>query len=182
MCCLIKKKIIQKTIRMGNVILGKEQICKLLFHGDNIIYIDKIVDYVPGKSIKAVKFISDNDSFLEGHFKDNPIVPGMIIIEALGQTGAILNELDNIGWNKVEFIDVSGGKCDKIGVLGEVKVNFIKPVFPKQNLVLEVKLDWAYGSAVKFIVKATVDNNICVKGTIIVCNIEDEKKAVFLNK
>ena len=72
------------------MILSKDEILKYLPHRDPFLFIDKVISIEEGDNIHASMNIKDDDVFLEGHFPDNPIVPGVILIEAMGQASGIL--------------------------------------------------------------------------------------------
>ena len=72
------------------MILPRDEILKNLPHSDPFLFIDKVRSIEEGDNIHASMNIKDDDVFLEGHFPDNPIVPGVILIEAMGQASGIL--------------------------------------------------------------------------------------------
>ena len=72
------------------MILARDEILKYLPHRDPFLFIDKVISIEEGNNIHASMNIKDDDIFLEGHFPDNPIVPGVILIEAMGQASGIL--------------------------------------------------------------------------------------------
>ena len=72
------------------MILARDEILKYLPHRDPFLFIDKVISIEEGNNIHASMNIKDDDVFLEGHFPDNPIVPGVILIEAMGQASGIL--------------------------------------------------------------------------------------------
>jgi len=72
------------------MILARDEILKYLPHRDPFLFIDKVISIDEGNNIHASMNIKDDDVFLEGHFPDNPIVPGVILIEAMGQASGIL--------------------------------------------------------------------------------------------
>tara|TARA_X000000950_G_C13757494_1_gene595385 strand:- start:375 stop:815 length:441 start_codon:yes stop_codon:yes gene_type:complete len=72
------------------MILARDEILKYLPHRDPFLFIDKVISIEEGDNIHASMNIKDDDVFLEGHFPDNPIVPGVILIEAMGQASGIL--------------------------------------------------------------------------------------------
>lgn len=79
--------------------LNIEEIKNLLPHRYPFLLIDKVVDFEEGKWAKAVKCVSANEPFFEGHFPEYAVMPGVLILEALAQTGAIalLSEEENKG-------------------------------------------------------------------------------------
>tara|TARA_B100001057_G_scaffold374060_1_gene378611 strand:- start:7104 stop:7544 length:441 start_codon:yes stop_codon:yes gene_type:complete len=72
------------------MILSKEDVYRYLPHRDPFLFIDKVISLEEGKKIHAVMHINKDSVFLEGHFPGNPIVPGVILIEAMGQASGIL--------------------------------------------------------------------------------------------
>ena len=67
------------------MILSREEILNYLPHRDPFLFIDGVISIDEGNSIQAVMHVKDDNLFLEGHFPGNPIVPGVILIEAMGQ-------------------------------------------------------------------------------------------------
>jgi len=109
--------------------------------------VDKVIHYVPGKEITAVKAVTIGEAFFSGHFPELPIMPGVLIIEALAQATSILLELTEREWNP-------GDK--------------IKPVHPGCFLYLHARLDWKKDKANSLKVEACVDNELCAQGSIVV--------------
>ena len=72
------------------MILARDEILKYLPHRDPFLLIDEVISIEEGNNIHASMNIKDDDVFLEGHFPENPIVPGVILIEAMGQASGIL--------------------------------------------------------------------------------------------
>lgn len=68
-------------------------IMKLLPHRFPFLMIDKIVNCTPGESITAIKNVSINEPFFQGHFPGNPVLPGVLIIEAMAQAGGVLSHI-----------------------------------------------------------------------------------------
>ena len=69
--------------------LNFEQIREILPHRSPFLLIDRITDLVPGESAEAVKCVSGNEPFFQGHFPEKAVMPGVLILEALAQTGAV---------------------------------------------------------------------------------------------
>lgn len=109
--------------------LGVEEIHRILPHRYPFLLVDRILNMELGKRIVGVKNISINEPFFQGHFPGRPIMPGVLIIEAMAQTGGILALLstpENLG-------------NPSIFLLGVDKVRFRKPVVPGDQLILELE-------------------------------------------
>src|ERR687883_395887 len=70
--------------------LGAEQIKALIPHRYPFLLLDRVIDLEPGKRVVGLKQVSLSDPFLQGHFPDYPVMPGVLIVEALAQAGAVL--------------------------------------------------------------------------------------------
>ena len=66
--------------------LNKEEIKKIIPQREPFLMIDEVEQYIPGKSATAYKYIDENEYYFKGHFPKNPIMPGVLIVEALAQT------------------------------------------------------------------------------------------------
>ena len=108
--------------------LDIKEIMEILPHRPPFLLVDRIVECEPGRSAKGVKCVSMNDPFFPGHFPGQPIMPGVLILEALAQTGAVaaLSLPENRG---------------RLAVFGGVKnCRFKKPVTPGDVLELSCEL------------------------------------------
>lgn len=130
------------------------EIMKIIPQRSPFLMIDKVEEYIPGESAVAYKNVCINEPFFQGHFPGNPIMPGVLIIEALAQTGAvaILSKEENKGKNALF------GGVDKL--------RFKKQVLPGDVLKLEVRIikqkaNIGIGEAI-----ATVDGKLAVKGEL----------------
>jgi 3-hydroxyacyl-[acyl-carrier-protein] dehydratase len=105
-----------------------DDIKNLLPHRYPFLLLDRVIDCVPGKSLRALKNVTVNEPFFQGHFPQKPLMPGVLIIEAMAQAAAILGEL-------------SGAETHE-GVLyylvGVDNARFRKPVGPGDQLLIEI--------------------------------------------
>jgi len=108
--------------------LNKEDIKKIIPHRDPFLLIDEVLEVEPGKSIKALKNVDENEYYFKGHFPNNPIMPGVLIIEAIAQAGAIAVLL--LAENKGKLVLFAG--IDK--------ARFKKIVRPGDKLEIEVEI------------------------------------------
>ncbi|RNA63534.1 3-hydroxyacyl-ACP dehydratase FabZ [Chryseobacterium nematophagum] len=154
-------------------ILESHQIIQILNYRFPFLLIDKITDYKKGTELKAIKAVSMGEPYFAGHFPDFPIMPGVIITEALSQAASLMVALDDLGWEvgmPIPLVERS-----VIGVLGNTQINFLKSVLPGNLLELAVNVDWRKGAACSISVKASVEGSICAKGKITVMTVDKNK-------
>ena len=103
-----------------DTVIGITEIQKLLPHRYPFLLVDRVVEHVPGESITAIKNVTINEPFFQGHFPGLPVMPGMLILEALAQAGGILVSKS-----------LEGPLGDRIFMFtGVEKAKFRKPVVP----------------------------------------------------
>ena len=138
--------------------INKDDIKKYLPHREPFLFIDEVVGIKNNEIIHAKKIIRDDEYFLEGHFPNNPIFPGVIIIEALGQASGIL------GFTLMNKTPEEGS----IYVLAGVdKVRFRKRVRPGDTIDLYSKVVSEKRGIWKFDCKAELNTEIVCTATIL---------------
>ena len=133
---------------------------RLLPHRKPFLLIDKVIDYKKGFLI-ASKWVDRSDSYFEGHFPSNPIVPGVILIEIMTQACGALNRLDRS--SKDADIQPRPGKLAKID-----NAVFHKEVYPDTALLIESKIILRIGKLCKFEANIKTDNELISKSSIVI--------------
>jgi len=138
--------IINDGEKMGKI-FDVMEIMKLLPHRYPFILVDRIIEFVKGEKIIALKNVTINEPFFMGHFPGTPIMPGVLIVEAMAQAGGILYLASNQEKRPGELVYF----------MGMDKVKFRKPVIPGDQLIFEIKIINIRLKAVKMAGIATVD-------------------------
>jgi beta-hydroxyacyl-ACP dehydratase FabZ len=126
------------------------EIMNFLPHRYPFLLIDRVLELAPGERITALKNVTINEPFFQGHFPGTPIMPGVLILEAMAQAGGIL-ALDSMPE------ELRGAV---IYFMGMDKVRFRKPVVPGDQLIFEIRALKQRAKAVKMAGFARVEDNI----------------------
>lgn len=142
--------------------LSTLDIMKLLPHRYPFLLVDRISEFETGKRIVGIKNVTINEPFFQGHFPDHPIMPGVLILEAMAQVGGVYAILSKeVGENQVPYF------------VGIDKAKFRKPVLPGDVLQLSLELLKMRRGIYSFNGKATVNGKVVA---------EAELKATFADK
>lgn len=133
------------------------QILKQLPHRYPILLVDRVIEIEKGVRIKALKNVSINEPFFVGHFPYHPVMPGVLILEALAQAAALL------------AFDAMGSAPDDQSVYyfaGIDGARFKRPVEPGDQMVLDVSLDRMRAGMFKFFAKAWVSDELACEASL----------------
>jgi len=127
-----------------------KSILNSLPHRYPFLLVDRVIEFDKAKRIVALKNVTINEPFFQGHFPDTPIMPGVLIVEAMGQAGGVL----------VTQSLPPERQGTLIYFMGFDKVRFRKPVVPGDQLILELEILKLRSKVVKMAGVATVDKKI----------------------
>jgi beta-hydroxyacyl-ACP dehydratase FabZ len=137
-----------------------QDIVKILPHRYPFLLVDRITELEPGKRVVGIKNVTVNEPFFQGHFPGNPIMPGVLIIEAMAQVGGVLaclsmpDSMEKEGKQTLFFMSMD-------------KVKFRKPVVPGDQVVFELK-PLRKGSRVwKMAGKAFVEDDLVAEAELV---------------
>jgi len=133
-----------------------EEIMALLPHRYPFLMVDRVLEIVRGERILAVKNVSINEPFFQGHFPIQPIMPGVLILEALAQAGGVI-AFDSLPEEK---------RGTPVYFMGMDKVKFRKPVVPGDQLMLDVRVLRARGKVIKLAGVARVDEQVVAEAEL----------------
>lgn len=146
-----KQKLTRKysDVSTKGVVFDINAIKKILPHRYPFLLVDKIVEFEPGKNITGIKNVTLNENFFNGHFPGKPVMPGVLIVEAMAQVGGILLLKDG------EDVD-----SKLVFFMGIDNVKFRKPVIPGDQLVMELTMLKARRSTFKMAGQAFVQGEL----------------------
>ena len=123
------------------------EIMKNLPHRYPFLMVDRIVELEPGERATGIKNVTINEPFFQGHFPDQPIMPGVLIIEAMAQVAGVLAFRSGVEGNSVYFMSIDNAK-------------FRRPIVPGDQVIMEIKVLKKRGNVWKFSGVATVEEKL----------------------
>ncbi len=139
------------------------EIMRRIPHRYPILLVDRVLELKKGVNIKALKNVSINEHYFSGHFPKRPVMPGVLMIEALAQAAAILG---------FETLDLKTNENSLFYFAGIDGARFKRPVEPGDQLLLDVTLDRMKSGVFKFKARATVDGELAVEADFL-CTVRD---------
>jgi 3-hydroxyacyl-[acyl-carrier-protein] dehydratase len=120
------------------------------------LLVDRVIEIIPGERIVALKNVTINEPYFQGHFPETPIMPGVLIVEAMAQAGGLLYSasLDDSESDRILYFS------------GMDRVRFRKPVVPGDALILKVEIRKQRASASKMTATAFVQNKLVAEAEL----------------
>ena len=138
-------------------VLDIHKILKLLPHRYPILLVDRVIEFEKDKRIKALKNVTINEPFFAGHFPHRPVMPGVMMLEALAQTAALLS---------FESLGTPPDENTVVYFLGIDGARFKRVVEPGDQLILEASIDRAKAGIYKYKARASVDGETAVEAEL----------------
>jgi len=136
------------------MLLNQEQIKEIIPHREPFLLVDEVLEMEAGKSITAVKYVKEEEYYFQGHFPGNPVMPGVLIMEALAQVGA------------VAILSAPDWKGRTAYFAGIDKAKFRRKVVPGDVLTMETKIIKCKGPIGVSQAVATVDGQVVAQGQL----------------
>jgi len=134
----------------------------ILQHRYPFLLVDRVLEIEPGRRAVGLKNVTVNEAYFMGHFPGRPIMPGVLIVEAMAQVGGIL------------LLASTGNEGKTALFAGMDKVRFRKPVVPGDQLITEVTIERTRGDIGKVRVEGRVDGQVVAEGEYLFVLVEPE--------
>ena len=143
-----------------------ERIQSLLPHRYPFLLVDRVVEFEPGKRILAWKNVTGNEPFFQGHFPGHPVMPGVLVLEALAQAGGLLTQLTRIA--------AEGPASDNMFYLVKIDAaKFSRMIVPGDRVELEVVLKRVIRNMAMYVGTARVDGETAACAEILCAEAKD---------
>ena len=149
--------------RRNNEMMNIREIQNILPHRYPFLLVDRIIDIKPKVKAIGLKNVTANEHFFQGHFPDNPIMPGVLIVEAMAQVSGILAFHSGAQGSSIYFMSIE-------------KAKFRKPVVPGDQLRFEVNVLQQRNNVWKFSAQAIVDDKVVAEADFTAMVSEKEMK------
>ena len=133
------------------------EVMEYLPHRYPFLLIDRVLELVPGERIKALKNVTVNEQFFTGHFPHHPVMPGVLVIEAMAQTAAVMS---------YKTRDVKPDSNTVAYFAGIDNVRFKRPVLPGDQLIFDVTLVKNKGDLWKYRGTASIDGEVAASADL----------------
>lgn len=139
-----------------------ESIFKMLPHRYPFLMIDRVIDFTPNEKIKALKNVTINEPFFQGHFPQKPVMPGVMIVEAMAQAGGLLVQasMPPEEWGQELYY-----------FMGMDQVRFRQQVVPGDQLILKVQILKKRARAIKIAGVAEVDGKVVTQAELMATGV-----------
>ena len=154
-----------QTRPQDGLVFDINAVLKIMPHRYPFLLVDRIIELKPGEFVTGLKNVTINEPFFQGHFPEHPIMPGVLILEAMGQVGGVLllNSYDDPESKLVYFTGID-------------KVRFRRPVIPGDQLYIQVEMKYFRHNICKIRGEAFVGDTLAAEAEMMAVVVEKEQK------
>ncbi len=141
-----------------------EEVCAILPHRAPFLFVDRVIGFSPDRMIETERQLHEKEPFFAGHFPGMPIMPGVLVTDALAQTCGLL-----FGFSRMEAMKKENRKPDKpqeIFFLAAANIKFINPSYPGDTLLMSARPENNFGQLFTYEVEAVVKRKVIAKGRL----------------
>ncbi|HUT78610.1 MAG TPA: 3-hydroxyacyl-ACP dehydratase FabZ [Polyangia bacterium] len=154
---------------MSKVDVGPDEIQRILPHRAPFLFVDRVTDLEPERRVVAERALDPAEPHFAGHFPGRPIMPGVLITEALAQTAGLLLALSAMARGE----DPGG----RLFYLARAEMKWTAPVHPGESLSLEARLERTFGALTSFAVRAWTRRKDVARGTLTLALADADRAA-----
>jgi 3-hydroxyacyl-[acyl-carrier-protein] dehydratase len=154
---------------MAKVDVGPDEIRRLLPHREPFLFVDRVTGLEPDRRIVAERTLRPEEPHFAGHFPDRPIMPGVLIIEALAQTAGLLLALSAMTRGE--------DPGDRLFYLARAEIKWTAPLHPGDALSLEARLERSFGALTSFAVRCWTRRKDAARGSLTLALVERARAA-----
>lgn len=155
------------------IIYSLDEICAILPHRPPFLFIDRVIGFKLNSLIETERDLQKDEPFFAGHFPGMPIMPGVLVTDALAQSCGLL-----FGFSKKEALKNENREPDKlqeIFFLAAANIKFVNPAYPGDTLQMTARPESSFGLLFTYEVEAVVKRKIIAKGRLTLAMMKGEK-------
>ncbi len=146
-------------------VFTREDILDALPHREPFLFVDRIVRFVPDRRIETERTICGDEPYLRGHFPDKPIMPGVLVTDALAQTSGLL-------WGLSRKVRDGDDGVRRVFMLAAANMKYVNPSYPGETLVMTAVTERSYGSFFTYATEARCGRRCIAKGVLTLAMVE----------
>lgn len=153
------------------IIYTLDDILAILPHRPPFLFVDAVTKFTPETMIETRRFIRSDEPQFTGHFPQKPIMPGVLILDALAQTSGLL-----LGFSRLMAAQKQGAAEEKAGLfyLAAADMKFVNPSYPGDTLIMVSQPGKNFQAFHTFTVEAAVKRNVIAKGTLTLALVKEK--------
>lgn len=147
------------------IVYDLQDIMAILPHRPPFLFVDQVTDFRPGAYIETERYLRNDEPFFAGHFPGMPIMPGVLVTDALAQTSGLLLAFSR-QQNTAQGQTPAPVQPPEVFFLAAVQIKYTNPAYPGDTLVMTAQPDITFGGLYSYNVEATVKRSVIAAGRL----------------